>query len=1782
MSAALVARGLKGRTVVRAATLLIAALSALTAAACGSEPGKLRAVECKTDADCETEELGVCESVSCVKNRCEVATQPDGHRCDDDDPVTSEDACLDGICAGIIKECDDDLGPCLKAVYDPASDECVVEPVDDGVPCDDSDACTQLDTCQAGECVGDEPKICEAQDDCHGAGSCDPESGECSEVVEPDGTACDDGESCTTGDACEAGACVGEAVVCDDGLACSVDSCDQTSGSCASDTTGCSCTSNQECDDGNACNGEEVCDAGSHLCQLGPAVVCPASTDPCLQNVCDAGSGACELQPVMDGTACNDASACTGTDTCQDGLCVGSDPVVCTALSQCHLAGTCDKITGACSNPEKPASSSCDDGNACTPNDNCQSGACVGSGQVTCSPSDQCHDAGVCNPQTGGCTNPNKTNGVKCNDANPCTIGDACQNGACTPATQVVCAIQDSCHTAGTCNPQTGVCSNPAKPDGSTCNDGKTCTGPDTCSTGVCGGGALSCDDQVACTVDSCSEAFGGCVANSTGCACASSGDCDDGNPCNGAETCNLQTMQCQLGTALDCSSFGDACSVGTCNALTGQCEATPKANGSACDDGDKCTQASTCQGGVCAGTSPVVCTALDQCHDAGTCNPGTGICSDPPRMNGSACNDSNACTRTDTCQSGVCTGGNAVVCSALDQCHNPGVCDTSTGICSDPAKTNGSSCNDSSLCTQTDTCQGGICLGGSPVTCSPSDQCHQAGTCDPATGDCSDPAKKDDTPCVDADLCTLTDTCQSGECTGSNPVKCVALDQCHLAGTCAPATGVCSDPAKMNGTACNDGNLCSQTDTCQSGACSGGNPVVCVASDDCHNIGTCAPATGVCSNPAKPDNTPCNDGKACTSSDKCTTGRCAGSGITCSDMIACTVDTCVEPSGCNYDPSQCGCAKDADCDDGNACNGVETCNLGTLSCQKGTDVDCSNLDDACNTGACDPKTGACVAVPVRDGTGCDDGNACTATDACASGACVGSNAVVCKALDQCHNAGICDTGTGVCSDPAKPNGTTCNDGDACSQTDTCQSGSCTGSNPVTCTASDQCHNPGTCNPSTGACSNPAKTDGATCNDGSACSQTDTCQKGICTGSNPVVCTALDQCHNVGTCAPATGVCSNPAKNNGTTCDDDNLCTKTDTCQGGNCTGADPVSCSALGQCYLVGACDPDTGLCSNPFASDTATCNDSNACTSGETCDGMGVCKDGSTVVCQPPANFCKTNTCNVSLGCQLGNKPNGTPCDDSSACTQQDVCSAGNCSGGDPRDNRNGDWTDDPGARSVGPTSVDTFTDRKQDAVIVGTYHGGVRFEDKDNAVFTPLPLPTRFTTGIYWTRYDELGGIVSVANIGGATGQLSVEHAAGHSDDSFTLLGTLTGSAEFGRDKTTTFPVDAKSPVVWIAHYKPDGSIAWVALMVPGDQVPFTADSVAAFDDQSVIAIGAVAGPMSYQDATGKPIGATDRKGVWAVRLSESGVGQWAQLVVWPEGTANAAARMVTTHEDGGASLTGSFTGDDTGLENDAGLGPNGEIKVSVSAAEQKGGRDIWFQKLDKEGNIKWGGRVGSTGADVPGDVARLKGGGTLLLANTRGDMPNATDSKTSQQLYSTGALRYQSHVLVIDEGGVMQTDGLIADAEGNALGYQLDLDPNDFYSVAGIFGIKTSFWGKLGFGSGSPPGSPDLSIASLYQGPTTLFAARVDASAIFDWAVQAGGDNSGMTSPSEVPISPWDIVLTGHASHSLTLAGMFHTSATFGDKAPETLQSADATVGNPFVVHLNSEAEYDYCP
>lgn len=126
-----------------------------------------------------------------------------------------------------------------------------------------------------------------------------------------------------------------------------------------------------------------------------------------------------------------------------------------------------------------------------------------------------------------------------------------------------------------------------------------------------------------------------------------------------------------------------------------------------------------------------------------------------------------------------------------------------------------------------------GVCGCGQPETCD-----HDGDTVPDAADNCPTVANATQ---LDTDNDGIGDAC---ECLS----PCPAPDDCHAAGVCAPTTGQCSYAALADGTACDDGDECTQVDACQAGSCTGTSPVVCPAPDECFSAGVCNSSTGVCS----------------------------------------------------------------------------------------------------------------------------------------------------------------------------------------------------------------------------------------------------------------------------------------------------------------------------------------------------------------------------------------------------------------------------------------------------------------------------------------------------------------------------------------------------------------------------------------------------------------------------------------------------------------------------------------------------------------------------------------------------------------------------------------------------------------------------------------------------------------------------------------------------------------------------------------------------------------------
>jgi MYXO-CTERM domain-containing protein len=121
----------------------------------------------------------------------------------------------------------------------------------------------------------------------------------------------------------------------------------------------------------------------------------------------------------------------------------------------------------------------------------------------------------------------------------------------------------------------------------------------------------------------------------------------------------------------------------------------------------------------------------------------------------------------------------------------------------------------------------------------------------------------------------------------------------------------------------------------------------------------------------------PCDDGDACTEQDTCDEGLCIGSTVQCADQNVCTFDTCDSKTGCSNTPIDGCCLSDDDCPEG------ATCLLGSNTCVGGPpppppppgdgDGDSDPSDDDGDTGDTGPATdegGGCGCTTEERGRG--------------------------------------------------------------------------------------------------------------------------------------------------------------------------------------------------------------------------------------------------------------------------------------------------------------------------------------------------------------------------------------------------------------------------------------------------------------------------------------------------------------------------------------------------------------------------------------------------------------------------------------------------------------------------------------------------------------------------------------------------------------------------------------------------------------------------------------------
>jgi hypothetical protein len=1117
------------------------------------------------------------------------------------------ETCAPGAVPDLDDELDCTIDRCnetlVMVVHTPVSARC-----SDGAFCNGAELCHPADGCIAGAppLLGD--GLACTVDRCN----------EAIDFVEhfPDHELCDNDEFCDGVEFCHAveGCSSGEPPLLLDGVGCTVDTCSEVLGEVIHTP------SDERCQDGLFCNGEERCDLELD-CQAGSAAD-PNDDIPCTLDSCEEGDDLTD-----------DIGAIINTpdhDVCQNGL-------------FCDGREICDLELGCRSGPEPDPS----DEVACTV-DSCEEG------------DDETDNLGAFIHSLG---HESCQDGLFCNGEESCHRVNDCSAGTPPDASDEVDCTIDRCDEGADETDNVGRFTH--TPDDGFCLNGLFCDGPERCDL------LLDCRDGIPpdpsegvnCTVDRCVE--GDDFTDNAGSFTHTPDDdfCQNGLYCDGRELCH-DVLDCRSGTPPDpnddVSCTSDTCDEGAdltdnVGTLANQLDHDFCQDGRYCNGAETCHPVFDCLEGVPPDPDDSVDCTVDECDEG----------ADPTDNVGSFVN---------TPDNAFCQNG--LFCDGLEFCHP--LLDCQSGSPPDPADGVGctvDTCNEGADLTDNtgtfvNTPDSAACLDGR--YCNGTETCH-------VTLDCQAGTSPDPSDGVD---CTI-DACDEG------------ADLADNAGTFVntPDSAFC-----QNGLYCDGAETCHVTLDCQAGGPVDPSDGIDCTIDSCDEGADLTDDVGVIVN--TPDDVFCQNGLFCDGPEVCSvTLDCqAGTPPNSSDGVDCTLDTCDEDVDLtdNLGTFMHSLGHES-CRDGLFCNGEESCHP-VNDCSAGTSPDASDeVDctiDLCGEGADEtdnvgyfthtPDDGFCL-----NGLFCDGPEWCDLLLDCRDGTPPDPSEGVNCTVDRCVEGDDLtdDVGsfTHTADDDFCQNGLFCDGRELCHDVLDCRSGTPPDPNDdVSCT-SDTCDEGADLTDNVGTLANQLDhdfcQDGRYCNGAETCHPVFDCLEGVPPDPDDSVDCTVDECDegadptdNVGffVNTPDGAFCQN-----GLFCDGAEICHLLFDCQSGSPPDpTDSVACTADTCDEGVDLTD-DVGTVLN--TPDHSACLDGRYCNGAETCHALLGCQDGTPPDLSDGVD-CTVDTCDegADLTDDIGspiNTPDDAFCQNGLYCDGAETCHVTlDCQAGGPVDPSDG----------------------------------------------------------------------------------------------------------------------------------------------------------------------------------------------------------------------------------------------------------------------------------------------------------------------------------------------------------------------------------------------------------------------------------------------------------------------------------------------------------------------------
>jgi uncharacterized delta-60 repeat protein len=380
---------------------------------------------------------------------------------------------------------------------------------------------------------------------------------------------------------------------------------------------------------------------------------------------------------------------------------------------------------------------------------------------------------------------------------------------------------------------------------------------------------------------------------------------------------------------------------------------------------------------------------------------------------------------------------------------------------------------------------------------------------------------------------------------------------------------------------------------------------------------------------------------------------------------------------------------------------------------------------------------------------------------------------------------------------------------------------------------------------------------------------------------------------------------------------------------------------------------------------------------------------------------------------------------------------------------------------------------------------------------------------------------------------------------SDNSTVVTGSFEGSVAFGPgEPNQTILTSAGDYDIFIAHYNPDGTLAW-AKRAGGASV-YIGDGgkgITTLSDNSTVVTGLFSESASFGPGEPNQTVLTSGGGydIFIARYNTDGTLAWAKRAggadYWGD-----SGYGITTLSDNSAVVTGSF-GDA------ATFGPGEPNQTILTSA---GDSDIFIARYNPDGTLAWAKRAGgSEEYDYCNGIATLSDNSTVVTGVFGGSATFGSGEPNQTVLTSAGG----SDIFIAR----YNPDGTLAWAKraGGASGYDsgngiTTLSDNSTVVTGELYGAAT-------FGPG------ELNQAVLTSaGWDDIFIARYNPDGTLAWAKSAGGSDNDN-----------GLGITTLSDNSTVVTGQFAGSATFGPGEPNQTVLASAGGYDIFIARYNPD-------